>query len=341
MDRIMRWKRLVWVIPLLQVAFIVLPAHAATEEQIEASIEQGIPWLVSNQNSDGSWGGYERVAHTGFAIIKLEDRAFELARTDPTIDGPFDPDYPYSVNVMAGLDYLFQHAHPVTLSIQAAGNPDPGFRPHHYQAMYTMMKGFERMGIDVITVGGSEIDWFDEVSTIIVNSQNLSGSWPHDPWGNSLLSTNWALLTLEKVVPPRTITVFVDIKPQSCPNPLNVRDRGVLPVAILGTEEFDVTTIDPVSVRLLDVVSPLRWAVEDVATPVMENDNCECTTLGPDMYPDLTLKFNTQDVVTALGEIDDGDVVPIMLTGTLDETNRTDNKSPRRIKRRLHISPPF
>lgn len=43
--------------------------------------------------------------------------------------------------------------------------------------------------------------------------------------------------------------VPIDIKPQSCPNPINVKSRGVLPVAILGTAEFDVTTIDPASIR--------------------------------------------------------------------------------------------
>ena len=58
----------------------------------------------------------------------------------------------------------------------------------------------------------------------------------------------------------------VDIKPQSCPNPLNVKKKGVLPIAILGTEDFDVTEIDPASVEL-EYISPLRWALEDVATP--------------------------------------------------------------------------
>src|SRR2546428_1197424 len=37
------------------------------------------------------------------------------------------------------------------------------------------------------------------------------------------------------------------------PNPINVGARGVLPVAVLGTATFDVTTIDPASVRLQGV----------------------------------------------------------------------------------------
>ena len=66
---------------------------------------------------------------------------------------------------------------------------------------------------------------------------------------------------------PHNLDVPVDIKPTSCPNPLNVKSKGVLPVAILGTVDFDVSDIDPATV-LLEGVPPLRWALEDVATPL-------------------------------------------------------------------------
>ena len=50
--------------------------------------------------------------------------------------------------------------------------------------------------------------------------------------------------------PPQTIPVLVDIHPQSCPNPLKPTSKGVIPVAILGTDEFDVTTINPATVLI-------------------------------------------------------------------------------------------
>ena len=109
--------------------------------------------------------------------------------------------------------------------------------------------------------------------------------------------------------------VSIDIKPQSCPNPLNVGSKGVLPVAILGTEGFDVAQIDPATVRLQGV-APLRWALKDVATPYVANTD-GCWDLGPDGYLDLTLKFKTHDIVTALGEVNDGEVHILTLTGTL------------------------
>jgi hypothetical protein len=113
----------------------------------------------------------------------------------------------------------------------------------------------------------------------------------------------------------------IDIKPGSCPNPLNVKSKGVVPVAILGTEDFDVYQIDPASVRL-EGAAPLRSALEDVATPLEPftgKADCfeDCFVEGPDGYTDLTLKFKTQEVVDALGDVYDGDCLPLFLSGNL------------------------
>ncbi|MFC1765639.1 hypothetical protein ACFL6U_26635 [Planctomycetota bacterium] len=115
-----------------------------------------------------------------------------------------------------------------------------------------------------------------------------------------------------------TIEVSLDIKPTSCPNPVNTKKKGVLPVAVLGTDVFDVTTIDPASIRLQGV-APLRYSYEDVTTPVTDGDDCECTTEGPDGVRDLTLKFDSKAIVAALGQVNDGEVLSIKLTGTLKE----------------------
>ena len=107
----------------------------------------------------------------------------------------------------------------------------------------------------------------------------------------------------------------------SCPNPLNVKDKGVLSVAILGTDELDVTQTDPATVKL-EGVSPLRWAYDDVATPGIDSDGCN--TYGADGYTDLVLKFDAQEVIAALGVVNDGDVLMLMLTGNqLDEFGGT------------------
>ena len=128
---------------------------------------------------------------------------------------------------------------------------------------------------------------------------------------------------------PAQPEVAVDIKPGSCPNPVNVNSGGVLPVAILGTNDLDVTTIDPRTIRLAGV-SPLHWTLEDVATPYEpftgKQTADDCTDAGPDGLTDLTLKFNTQELVQSLElllgrELEDGEAVVVRLSGNLREAH--------------------
>jgi hypothetical protein len=117
------------------------------------------------------------------------------------------------------------------------------------------------------------------------------------------------------------IRVFLDVKPGSCPNPLNVKSKGVLPVAILGTAGFDVTRIDPATLRL-EGVAPLHWSIADVGRPFAGVPaGCQsCTTGGPDGYPDITLKFDTQALAAALGPVSDRECRVVHLTGKLSSS---------------------
>jgi hypothetical protein len=179
------------------------------------------------------------------------------------------------------------------------------------------MKGFTSLGL-FHEFGDPPIEWQADFETELLAEQHADGAWRGCDWGDDILCTTWALLTLQKVAPPPTAPV--DIKPTSCRNPLNVKSKGVLPVAILGTDLFDATQVDPASVRL-EGVAPLRWDLEDVATPfepyVGKKDAYDCTEEGPDGHMDLTLKFDEQEVVAALGDVSDGDVLVLQLTGDL------------------------
>jgi FG-GAP-like repeat len=48
---------------------------------------------------------------------------------------------------------------------------------------------------------------------------------------------------------PAAIVVTIDIKPGNFPNSINPTSKGVIPTAILTTDTFDATTVDPLSVR--------------------------------------------------------------------------------------------
>jgi hypothetical protein len=103
---------------------------------------------------------------------------------------------------------------------------------------------------------------------------------------------------------PQHQPVHFDIKPGSCPNPLTAvgspAGKAVLPVAVLGTVDFDVHDIDPQSLSL-EGIALFRWSYEDVSTPVDRAEvSCACSDGGADGYEDLTLKFDRQAVVSAL-----------------------------------------
>jgi len=129
--------------------------------------------------------------------------------------------------------------------------------------------------------------------------------------------------------PPPVIAAEIDIKPGSCPNSWNRESNGVLPVAILGTEDFDVTEIDVSSVTISRAdgtggsVGPNEGppgphsVFEDIGTP-FEGEECDCHEAEGDGILDLSMKFKTQDVADLL-PVDDpsGALVPLVVSGTL------------------------
>jgi len=86
------------------------------------------------------------------------------------------------------------------------------------------------------------------------------------------------------------LSVTVDIKPDSYPNSINPRSRGVIPVAILGTDTFDVADVDVTTLAFGPGGAPiahLNGHVQDV---------------NHDGVMDLMLHFRTQDTGITCGD---------------------------------------
>jgi len=87
-----------------------------------------------------------------------------------------------------------------------------------------------------------------------------------------------------------TLVTPIDIKPGEASNSINPRSQGVVPVAILSTQTFNASSIDPNTVRFGATgreASPLRFSLEDV---------------NGDGTVDMVLHFKTQQTAIACGQ---------------------------------------
>ena len=93
------------------------------------------------------------------------------------------------------------------------------------------------------------------------------------------------------IMPLDTVTtVTIDIKPGSDPNSINPKSKGKIPAAILTTDTFDATTVDPTTILFGatgNEAAPVRSALEDV---------------DGDGDTDMILHFNTQDTGIQCGD---------------------------------------
>lgn len=109
----------------------------------------------------------------------------------------------------------------------------------------------------------------------------------------------------------KVITVNIDIKPGSDPNSINLGDHGLLPVAILGSPEFDVTTIDPETIGIEGVNLASRGSAK---APKLA---CSYEDVNVDGYLDMMAFFDVQDLVTA--EVLTDTTIELTITGNLFE----------------------
>lgn len=169
-----------------------------TEEEILARIESGLDWLVPLQQPDGSWTeSGEPIAVTGFVLTKLCDYAIEHGYS------PFDPDYEFNSEVVAGFNYIFG-----TIKTHGAGTgmcATPFLNYHHeiYNAAIALMAlAASKSPTEVVTVGLASGLTFLQLQDNMIEyfnwAQGGDGGWRYTP--NSAESDNshvgWVVLAL-------------------------------------------------------------------------------------------------------------------------------------------------
>lgn len=127
--------------------------------------------------------------------------------------------------------------------------------------------------------------------------RNIDGSgWTL--WGGARANKAFQLQVCEGEAEVLAVAVGIDIKPGSDRNPVNLRSRGRIPVAILTTDGFDAGDVDPSTVTLGND--------DGNDTPVAGRRNGLMASLedvDDDGDLDLVMHFDTQALV-ANGDLD-------------------------------------
>jgi hypothetical protein len=189
---------------------------------------------------------------------------------------------------------------------------------------------------DGVVEPGATLANFTGITTLAVGDRGPGGvvsiyfTADIDTQGTSGSSDDIEVLYRMDFAMGQDLQVPLDIKPGSCPNPFNVNSRGVLPVAIVGTMDFDVLGVDLDSLEISRAdgvggsLAPMsgppgpHTVYEDSATP-FDGDDCECDEEESDGIVDIGMKFSSAHLTTALmlGTVPHDAAVELVVSGTL------------------------
>ena len=106
-----------------------------------------------------------------------------------------------------------------------------------------------------------------------------------------ILATIMVVATIPPVFAPG-IEVEIDVKPGSDPNSVNTNSKGVLPVAILGSDNFDATQI--IQDSIIAYTTSVDFLVDEwIAT----QPRCSVEDVNGDGLLDLNCKFPKEDLM--------------------------------------------
>ncbi len=141
----------------------------------------------------------------------------------------------------------------------------------------------------VTEVGSGELSRVTPAGTITLIASGLSA-----PFGVA-------------IEPTSSVSVDIDIKPGIDPNSINLRSMGVVPVAILGSDTFDVTDVD---------VTTLMFGTASPAHDLTDSDtyNEHIQDVNDDGFLDLVSHYKQKETgigcsdieATLTGELLDG-----------------------------------
>lgn len=187
--------------------------------------------------------------------------------TQNTIAGPF------SVEGYRRFDEI-DPSLPFTISVRARVLGDSGIPPNPYGFNFLAWTGTEEFSIglstDLIGIGNTGAllpfdntqfhDYRLEVvpeagfeffvdSVLVATGAGLALAVPNGLYLGDGTRGRGAYAEVMSYTFSQRKLVSIDIKPGSTPNAIALNSRGVIPVAVMTTDDFDATTVDPLSIE--------------------------------------------------------------------------------------------
>ena len=264
--------------------------------------------VFAEEGTDGGWRFNDSYLGTlwgmPYSVGNIDLLTFQTTRV------PLRMDFVEPVT-RVGFDVGSAYGDPITVTVYRDGSEPETF--YHYsnwdESIFKWLNPFfgieDLKGIDAVEISAEAVvpNYDNLINNFLIDNFRIGGTPETGPPETAPPETG-----------PTAIEVKVNIKPPNCSGTsINVKSKGVIPVVIAG-KDVDVTMIDPTTI-LLNGVAPVRSALEDV--PYCSNDS--------DGVLDLTLKFNTQELVDAMeasalaaGVTLENDDLPVLhLTGSL------------------------
>lgn len=164
-------------------------SYAATDEQINDSVNKGTQWLIQVQNPDGNWGDNTKkdildtaeiakyLVESGQAPLSVDRAVYWLQSQDPSNND-------FSARVMP---FMTAQAYDETLSaLIACQNPDGG---------WGLAEGYDSDILDTVIVLNAlmkedrvDISIIQKGLAFIIRNQNSDGSWPYVKNGTGSVS---------------------------------------------------------------------------------------------------------------------------------------------------------
>jgi len=193
----------------------------------------------------------------GALVDAFDVSAVYSGPVDPPAGIAYIPPYPYFPPVVTSSAVL---ASGQMYAIMASGtymttpalSADAKYTTQDDWATYSdYLLGYENKGTGLceLYVDGYPADWgsynMDHEYTVAYLGAGSSVDFQIDDY---YATNNTGALTV--TIYELLFRVDIDIKPGSCDNPINPGSKGVVPVAIFSSEDFDATTVDPMSILI-------------------------------------------------------------------------------------------